>query len=108
VLNSPGTLDADYRGELHVILANFGDEPIAVVRGMRIAYLAVMPTVRASISEVDIQDIGAKAPQKVKLKRGRGRPKASANKSKAEPTPALELSAPANDGPAAKARGAQS
>ena len=37
VLNSPGTLDPDYRGEVHVILANFGHDPFAVERGARIA-----------------------------------------------------------------------
>jgi dUTP pyrophosphatase len=36
VLNSPGTLDPDYRGELHVILVNFGDEPFTVTRGRRL------------------------------------------------------------------------
>jgi dUTP pyrophosphatase len=43
VLNSPGALHADYRGEVHVILANFGREPFAVERGARIAYLVVTP-----------------------------------------------------------------
>jgi dUTP pyrophosphatase len=51
VLNAPGTLDADYRGELHVILANFGDEPFAVERGARIAQLVFAPTVRPSFRE---------------------------------------------------------
>jgi dUTP diphosphatase len=52
VLNSPGTLDPDYRGEVHVILANFGDKPFTVERGMRIAQLVFAPTVQASIHEV--------------------------------------------------------
>jgi dUTP pyrophosphatase len=52
VLNSPGTLDPDYRGELHVILANFGDQSFAVERGKRIAQLVLSETVRASIREV--------------------------------------------------------
>src|SRR5262249_17165756 len=52
VLNSPGTLDPDYRGEVHVILANFGSEPFTVERGMRIAQLVFAPTVQASIHEV--------------------------------------------------------
>src|SRR5262245_25642358 len=56
VLNSPGTLDADYRGELHVILANFGDQPFAVEREARIAQLVFAPTVRASIREVSSLD----------------------------------------------------
>ena len=46
VLNSPGTIDADYRGEVKVILANLGDKPFAVTRGMRIAQMVVAPVVR--------------------------------------------------------------
>jgi dUTP diphosphatase len=56
VLNSPGTLDADYRGEVHVILANFGTEPFPVARGVRIAQLVVSPIVRVSINEVEMLD----------------------------------------------------
>lgn len=41
VLNSPGTIDADYRGEVKVLLANLGDEPFTVERGMRVAQLVV-------------------------------------------------------------------
>jgi dUTP pyrophosphatase len=52
VLNSPGTLDADYRGEVHVILANFGSAPFAVERGMRIAQLVFAPTVQVNLQEV--------------------------------------------------------
>jgi len=47
VLNSPGTLDADYRGEVHVILANFGNEPFTVERGARIAQLVLSLTCRS-------------------------------------------------------------
>jgi len=43
VLNSPGTIDADYRGEVGVILINLGREPFAVERGMRIAQMVVAP-----------------------------------------------------------------
>lgn len=43
VLNSPGTIDADYRGEIKVILINLGDEPFAIARGDRIAQLVVQP-----------------------------------------------------------------
>ncbi len=43
VLNAPGTIDADYRGEIGVILVNFGQEPFAVERGMRIAQMVVAP-----------------------------------------------------------------
>ncbi len=53
VLNSPGTVDADYRGEIGVILANLGDDPFAVSRGMRIAQLVVAPVSRVAWHEVD-------------------------------------------------------
>ncbi len=46
VLNSPGTIDADYRGEVHVILANLGSEPFTVTRGMRIAQMVIAPYTR--------------------------------------------------------------
>lgn len=52
VLNSPGTVDADYRGEVGVILINHGDEPFIVERGMRIAQLVVQPVMQAVWSEV--------------------------------------------------------
>lgn len=51
VLNSPGTIDADYRGEVQVILVNLGDAPFTVVRGERIAQLVVAPVVQASLVE---------------------------------------------------------
>ena len=56
VLNSPGTLDPDYRGEVHVILVNFGTDPFPVARGTRIAQLVVAATVRAAICEVSALD----------------------------------------------------
>jgi dUTP pyrophosphatase len=51
-LNSPGTIDADYRGELQVVLANFGTEPFVVRRGDRIAQLVVGPVARAAFELV--------------------------------------------------------
>lgn len=45
--NAPGTIDSDYRGEVKVILANLGDEPVVIERGMRIAQLVLTPVVRA-------------------------------------------------------------
>jgi dUTP diphosphatase len=51
-LNSPGTIDADYRGEVCVVLANFGTEPIVIRRGDRIAQLVVAPVSRARFDEV--------------------------------------------------------
>ena len=56
VLNTPGTIDADYRGEIGVILINLGHESFAVSRGMRIAQLVIQPVVRARIQEVDHLD----------------------------------------------------
>lgn len=53
VLNSPGTIDADYRGEVKVILMNFGDDTVTVERGDRIAQLVIAPVVRVVIEEVD-------------------------------------------------------
>jgi dUTP pyrophosphatase len=52
VLNTPGTIDADYRGEILVILVNLGSEPFLVTRGMRIAQLVVAPVARADVTEV--------------------------------------------------------
>ncbi len=51
-LNSPGTLDADFRGELCVILVNLGQEEVALARGERIAQLVVAPVSRAELAEV--------------------------------------------------------
>ena len=55
-LNTPGTIDSDYRGEVKVILANLGSEPFAVVRGERIAPLVPAPVQRACVAEVDALD----------------------------------------------------
>ncbi len=52
VLNSPGTIDADYRGELQVILVNLGSDSFSVTRGMRIAQLIIAPVVSAHLCEV--------------------------------------------------------
>ncbi len=52
LLNSPGTIDADYRGEIQVLLINLGAEPVAVRRGDRIAQLVVAPVARARWREV--------------------------------------------------------
>jgi dUTP pyrophosphatase len=52
VLNTPGTIDADYRGEVMVLLVNLGTEPFVVTRGMRIAQLVVAPVARAKVIEV--------------------------------------------------------
>ena len=56
ILNSPGTIDADYRGEIQVLLVNLGNESAVVSRGMRIAQLVIAPVVRADIVEVATLD----------------------------------------------------
>jgi len=50
-LNSPGTIDSDYRGEVGVILANLGDKAVALQRGDRIAQLVIAPVLRAELVE---------------------------------------------------------
>jgi dUTP pyrophosphatase len=52
VLNAPGTIDADYRGEVQVLLVNLGREPVTVRRGDRIAQLVVTPVARVAWAEV--------------------------------------------------------
>ena len=53
VLNTPGTVDADYRGEVKVILINLGQEAFEIERGMRIAQMVIAPVTQASFAEVD-------------------------------------------------------
>jgi dUTP pyrophosphatase len=52
VPNAPGTIDADYRGEVKVILVNIGREPFTVVRGMRVAQLIIAPVTPAALKAV--------------------------------------------------------
>ena len=56
VLNSPGTIDADYRGEVKVILINLGREPYVVSRGSRIAQMVIAPVTRSTWHVVDTLD----------------------------------------------------
>jgi dUTP pyrophosphatase len=56
VLNSPGTIDADYRGEVKVILINFGDEVFEIRRGDRIAQMVVAPVSAVAFAETDSLD----------------------------------------------------
>jgi len=56
VLNAPGTIDADYRGEVQVLLVNLGAESVTVTRGMRIAQLVITPVARAQLREVPSLD----------------------------------------------------
>jgi dUTP pyrophosphatase len=56
VLNAPGTIDADYRGEVQALLVNLGTEPVTITRGMRIAQLIIAQVTRAFLSEVSSID----------------------------------------------------
>jgi len=55
-LNTPGTIDSDYRGEVKVILINLGAEPFVIARGERIAQLVLAPVTRAAFDEVGSLD----------------------------------------------------
>src|SRR5690606_31301795 len=62
VLNAPGTIDADYRGEIKVILINHSPEPFVITRGMRIAQLVIAPVTQAQwriVEELDDTSRGA-------------------------------------------------
>jgi dUTP pyrophosphatase len=59
-LNSPGTIDADYRGEIKVILVNHGSEPVSIGHGERIAQLVVAPVVQARWREVESLEASAR------------------------------------------------
>jgi dUTP pyrophosphatase len=52
MVNAPGTIDADYRGEIKVLLINLGQDPVEICRGMRVAQLVICPVVRAAWAEV--------------------------------------------------------
>ncbi|MDA8822169.1 dUTP diphosphatase [Candidatus Pelagibacter bacterium] len=54
VLNTPGTIDADYRGELKVILINHGEKVFRVEKGLRIAQMVLCPVIKANLKEVDV------------------------------------------------------
>ncbi|MGO6710835.1 dUTP diphosphatase [Rhizobium leguminosarum] len=51
-LNSPGTVDSDYRGEVKVLLVNLGEEPFIISRGMRIAQMVIAPVTQARMAEI--------------------------------------------------------
>ena len=53
VLNSPGTIDADYRGEIQVVLINLGDEPVIIRRGDRIAQLVIAPVLMVNLERAE-------------------------------------------------------
>jgi len=56
VINAPGTIDADYRGEIKVGLINLGTEPVEITRGMRIAQMIIAPVIRAEFVLADTLD----------------------------------------------------
>jgi len=56
IANAPGTIDADYRGEVMVLLIHLGNEPVIIQRGMRIAQLVIAPVVQAVIELADTLD----------------------------------------------------
>ena len=60
LLNSPGTIDSDYRGEIQIIAINLGAEPIVIQRGQRIAQMVVQRVVRARWHEVDELSLSAR------------------------------------------------
>lgn len=60
VLNAPGTIDADYRGELQIILVNFGRDPFVIQRGMRIAQLVIAPIQHVKLVECTSLDTTAR------------------------------------------------
>lgn len=63
VLNAPGTIDADYRGEVKVLLINLGQEKLRIARGDRIAQLVIAPVTRAGVVEVQKLDDTKRGPE---------------------------------------------
>lgn len=60
VLNAPGTIDADYRGEVGVVLINHGDAPFVVTRGMRVAQMVIAPYTRVSWQKAESLETSAR------------------------------------------------
>jgi len=56
ILNAPGTIDSDYRGEIKTLLINLGAQPFEIVRGMRVAQLVIAPVTHVTLVEVDDLD----------------------------------------------------
>lgn len=56
-LNSPGTIDSDYRGEVQVLLINLGEEKFVIERGMRIAQMVIAPVVQAILAETELATV---------------------------------------------------
>jgi dUTP pyrophosphatase len=62
MVNAPGTIDSDYRGEVHVPLINLGRTPFTIERGMRIAQMLILPVPEAQIVEVESLDDTGRGP----------------------------------------------
>lgn len=62
VLNAPGTIDSDYRGEVKVLLVNLSQEKQRIARGDRIAQLVIAPVMRAAVEDVQVLDETARGP----------------------------------------------
>ena len=60
LVNAPGTIDSDYRGELGVLVINLGQDPVTIARGMRIAQLVISPIVQCRIESVNTLDNSAR------------------------------------------------
>ena len=108
VLNSPGTIDSDYRGEVCVILANLGQAPFEIRRGERIAQLVVSPVTRVALVEAaSLSDTGRGAGgfgstgKTAPNENGRSRKPAPSKKSIPKPAPAAKKARSAK-GPARK------
>ncbi len=57
IVNAPGTIDSDYRGELKVLMVNLGGQPVSIRRGDRIAQLLITPVVQARFTESDVLSV---------------------------------------------------
>lgn len=60
MVNTPGTIDSDYRGEVAVLLINLGQEPVTITSGDRVAQLVIAPVVQIMIEEVEVLDDSAR------------------------------------------------
>ena len=74
VLNSPGTVDADYRGEINVLLINHGDAPFPIRRGERIAQMVIAPVVQAQLVPVVVAFGNRPRQRRFRLDRALNRP----------------------------------
>ena len=71
LLNSPGTIDSDYRGEVGVILVNHGAAPVTIAHGMRVAQLVLAPVARIAWAEAEALADSARGERRLRLHRHR-------------------------------------